>query len=127
LDILDTLASLLAQATPPDGAPAGAPAGPPGTPPPPAFQFLQSFGPLLLIIALFFFLFIRPKQKQERVRRQMLETLKKGDEIQTIGGVFGKVIETRDDRVQIKVDESSNTKMWFARSAIHRIVAEDRA
>ena len=57
----------------------------------------------------------------------MLSALKKGDEVQTIGGVLGKVIETRDDRVLLKVDESSNAKMWFTRAAIQRVITEEKS
>jgi preprotein translocase YajC subunit len=53
--------------------------------------------------------------------------MKKGDEIQTIGGEFGRVVEIKDDRVLIKVDETSNAKIWFGKSAIHRIVTEEKA
>ena len=117
MDIFD----LVAQATPPASQPAG------GAAPPPAFQFLFSYGPLILIFVLFYFLFIRSKQTTERTRQQMLSALKKGDEVQTIGGVLGKVVETRDDRVLLKVDESSNAKMWFTRGAIQRVVTEEKA
>ncbi len=111
---------LAAQATPPATRPAG-------TPPPAAFTFLMQYGPLILIIVLFYFLFIRSKQKTERTRQDMMSSLKKGDEVQTIGGVLGKVVETRDDRVLLKVDENSNTKMWFTRGAIHRVVTEEKS
>ena len=51
--------------------------------------------------------------------------MKRGDEIQTIGGIIGKVVDPKEDRVLVKVDESSNTKIWFARSAIATVTAED--
>jgi preprotein translocase subunit YajC len=57
----------------------------------------------------------------------MLGQLKKGDRIQTIGGVLGTVVEARDTEVLVKVDESSNTKIRFARSAIHRVLEDDKA
>jgi preprotein translocase subunit YajC len=87
----------------------------------------MQYGPLILIVVLFYFLFIRSKQKTERTRQNMMSSLKKGDEVQTIGGVLGKVVETRDDRVLLKVDENSNTKMWFTRGAIHRVLTEEKA
>jgi preprotein translocase subunit YajC len=55
----------------------------------------------------------------------MLGDMKRGDEIQTIGGIVGKVVEAREERVLVKVDESSNTKIWFTRGAIARVIAED--
>ena len=86
----------------------------------------SSMFPLVLgLLVLYMFVF-RSKKKQENERRSLLDNLKKGDEIQTIGGVLGKVIETRDDRVQIKVDESSNTKIWFSRSAIHKVLTGEK-
>ena len=115
MEILELV--VVAQATPPTTQ---------GNPAPPAFSFLLNYGPLILIVVLFYFLFIRGKQKTERSRRDMLASLKKGDEVQTIGGVLGKVVETRDDRVLLKVDESSNTKMWFTRGAIARVVTEEK-
>jgi preprotein translocase subunit YajC len=88
---------------------------------------MRDFGWLILIFVIFYFMIIRSKQKQERTRRQMLDQLKKGDEVQTIGGELGKVVEARDDRVLLKVDESSNTKVWYARSAINRVLSEEKA
>jgi preprotein translocase subunit YajC len=110
---------LLAQAT--------SPAGPTSRPAPGWFQFLSSpMFLILLMLALFMFISAGGKRKEERKRRDMLSQIKKGDEVVTIGGQIGKVIEAREDRVQLKVDESSNTKIWFLRSAIHRVL-EDKA
>jgi preprotein translocase subunit YajC len=82
---------------------------------------------ILLIILMYVFMF-RSKKGQEKKRQDLINALKKGDEVQTIGGEFGRVMETRDDRILLKVDESSNTKIWYARSAIHRVVtAGDKA
>lgn len=95
-------------------------------PPPPGWlAFLQPFGPLILILVVFWFLVIGSKRKQDRQRREMLESIKKGDRVQTIGGILGTVLDVREDRLVLKVDESSNTKISFARSAIHRVLGED--
>ena len=67
----------------------------------------------------------RSKKKQDKGRTDMLAQLKKGDEVQTIGGILGKVMDAREDRVLVKVDENSNTKIWFSRTAIHRVVSAD--
>ena len=117
-----SLMNLLAQ-----GAPAttqatpGAPAGPPTDPP----AWMQ-WAPIIILVVIFYFFLFRSKRTQDRKRTDMLKQLKKGDRIQTIGGVLGSVIEARDDEVLVKVDESSNTKIRFARSAIHRVL-EDAA
>jgi preprotein translocase subunit YajC len=103
--------------TPSTKNPATAPAGEP-----PAY--LQ-FVPIILLVVIFYIFMFRSKNTEKQKREGMLKELKKGDEVQTIGGVFGRVMETRDDRVLVKVDESTNTKMWFTRSAIHRVVTDD--
>ena len=114
--------AIVAQTTVP-GAPG---AGPAATQPQqdPPFWAGPMMPFILLIILMYVFMF-RSKKGQERKRQELINSLKKGDEVQTIGGVFGKVMDTRDDRVLVKVDESNNTKMWFARTAIHRVVADD--
>lgn len=82
----------------------------------------------IAIILLLFFLFLQGgKRKEEKQRQNMLKDLKKGDRIQTIGGILGTVVEARDSEVVVKVDESTNTKMKFTRSAIHRVVEEEKS
>lgn len=78
------------------------------------------------VLVIFYFFMIRSKRQQDRTRKDMLSTLKKGDRVQTIGGILGSVIEAREDEVLVKVDESSNTKIRFARSAIHRVVESEK-
>ena len=90
------------------------------------YNFLHGSGPLIIMVLLVWaVLFIIPKRRQDKSRQSMLDTMKRGDEIQTIGGIIGKVVEAKEDRVLVKVDESSNTKMWFLRSAISRVIVED--
>ena len=82
--------------------------------------------PLLLLapILLIFLWSGRGRKKQEAKRKQMLSELKKGDKVTSIGGIVGTVIEVREDELVIKVDESSNTRMRFARWAIRGIGEE---
>ena len=113
---------IVAQATVPS---AGAgPATRPQVDPP---WYTSQLIPILLLVAIFYVFMFRTKKGEQNKRQQMLNNLKKGDEVQTIGGVFGRVLEIRDDRVQLKVDESSNTKIWFSRTSIHRVVSAEKA
>lgn len=83
---------------------------------------------LLVVMLVVFYLFvIRSKQKDERSRRDMLNSLKRGDKVQTIGGILGTVLEAKESEVLLKVDEASNTKMRFVRSAIHRVLESAEA
>jgi preprotein translocase subunit YajC len=60
----------------------------------------------------------RRRKKQETKQKEMLASLKKGDKVTSIGGIVGTIIEARDDEVVVKVDETNNVRMRFARWAI---------
>ena len=97
-----------------------------GAPPPPFLQFLSGgMMPLLLALAVLWFLMFRSKSGEQKKRQAMLNEMKKGSRVQTIGGILGTVVDVRDTEVVLKVDESTNTKMRFARSAIHRVLEDD--
>jgi preprotein translocase subunit YajC len=90
-------------------------------------DFISSqFFPLLLILGVFYFIMFRSNKGKDKKRQEMLSQLKRNDEVQTIGGVIGKVVEAREDRVLVKVDETTQTKVWFARSAIHRVLDAEK-
>lgn len=97
---------------------------PTGTQDPP--WWTGPFVPLLFGILILYFFVFRSKRTQDRQRKDMLAQLGKGDRIQTIGGILGTVIEARENEVLVKVDESSNTKLRFSRSAIHRVIDESK-
>lgn len=92
----------------------------------PLFSLTHGMMPVVIIaIVVMYAMMILPKRKKDKQRNQMLSDMKRGDEIQTIGGIIGKVVDPREDRVLVKVDESSNTKIWFTRGSIARVTAED--
>jgi len=100
----------LLMAVPPGGE--GAPAGG-GNP-------IMTFLPFIAIIAIFYFLIIRPQNKKQKETQKMLSALKKGDKIVTIGGIHGTIQSVKEQSVIVKVDD--NTKIEFSRSAISGIV-----
>lgn len=87
--------------------------------------FASPFFPLVLGLLVLYFIVFRQKRKQDRERQQMLDAVKKGDAVETIGGLFGTVLHADDNTVTLKVDESANVKLKFARRAIHRVIPED--
>ncbi len=84
------------------------------------FTFLMLGAAAILVIML-----IRGPRKEEKKRKQMLATMKKGSRVVTIGGLVGSVVDVRDDVVVLKVDESANVKAHYLKSAISRVLAED--
>jgi preprotein translocase subunit YajC len=89
--------------------------------------FGNSMFPLILGVMVLFMIMSRSKKGTEKQRLETLKQLKRGDRVQTIGGILGTVLRAEENRVEVKVDETNNTKMWFTRNAIHRIVEEDKA
>lgn len=106
----------LAQAAP---APTSAPAAPPW------LQFLAGWGPIILILVFFWVFIGGAKRKQERERKNLLDNLKKGDHVKMIGGEYGTVVDVRGTKVLVKVDESSNTKILYAREAVSAVEKEE--
>jgi preprotein translocase subunit YajC len=67
----------------------------------------------------------RARKKQEAKRKELLNSLKKGDKITTIGGMIGTVIEVKEDEVTVKVDDNARVK--FARWAIRGVGEEAKS
>src|SRR4249919_1393215 len=78
---------------------------------------LMSFLPLIAIVVVFYFFMIRPQMKKAKVQKKYIESLKKGDKILTIGGIYGKIVEVRDDATMI-MEVEDGTKMRIAKSAV---------
>jgi preprotein translocase subunit YajC len=88
--------------------------------------FFNQFTPFILLLLIMWFFMMRGRQNDQKQREEMLKSLKRGDRVQTIGGALGTVVDVRDSEVVVKVDEGSNTKMTFIRSAIHRVVTDKK-
>ncbi|MBP1996766.1 preprotein translocase subunit YajC [Paenibacillus eucommiae] len=85
-------------------------------------NLLITYGPLVLMFVVLYFLLIRPQQKKQKVRNQMLSSLKKGDKVTTIGGLHGTILEITDDICVLRVNDA--TKLTFDRSAINSVAKE---
>jgi preprotein translocase subunit YajC len=78
---------------------------------------------ILVFFGIFYFLAVRPQRKQRQSHNEMVAMLKKGDEIVTIGGLFGVVRRLGDDWVELEV--SKGTRVRFLKRAISQIVSEE--
>ena len=99
---------LLAQAAPPGGAFGG-------------YSTFLFFG---AIIAVFYFFIIRPQKKREKERTGMIDSLKKGARVVTIGGVYGTIVSIKEDSVVLRVDEERDIHMRHMKSAISRVIED---
>ncbi|PKL16981.1 MAG: preprotein translocase subunit YajC [Spirochaetae bacterium HGW-Spirochaetae-5] len=76
----------------------------------------MSFVPIVLMIVIFYFLLIRPQQKKEKQRLAMINSLKNGDKIITVSGIYGVVAGIKDDIITVKIASSTNVEI--AKSAV---------
>ena len=85
---------------------------------------LISFFPLILVFLIFYFLLIRPQQKRAKEHREMLEKLKKNDEVMTSGGIYGKVVALADNVVTLEV--AHNVRIRVNRPQISALVKGEK-
>src|SRR3569832_1763171 len=77
---------------------------------------VMQFVPLALIFAVFYFLLIRPQQQKAKEHEDFLKGLKKGELVLTSSGLFGRVLELRDQDVTLEI--APNVKVRYERSKI---------
>lgn len=72
---------------------------------------IMSFLPLIVLFAVFYFLLIRPQQKKAKEHKLMVETMKKGDEVITSGGILGKITDVSENYLTCKIAENVEVKI----------------
>jgi len=83
-----------------------------------------SFIPMMVVMfVVIYFFMIRPEQKKQKAKQKMINEIKKGDKILTIGGIYGNVQNVKDDAVSVKI--ADNTVVKFAKSAISSVPSKN--
>ncbi|MBQ1334008.1 MAG: preprotein translocase subunit YajC [Clostridia bacterium] len=77
----------------------------------------QAFIPLILIVAVMYFLMIRPQQRKQKEINEMRKNIKRGDKVQSAGGVVGRVIKIKDDIITIECGRD-RVRLDFVRNAL---------
>lgn len=75
-------------------------------------SLFASFIPLILIFIIFYFLLIRPQQKKAKEHKILLDSIKKGDQILTSGGMIGKVIKADVDELTVEISSKVNVRIF---------------
>lgn len=106
--------------------PPAAPQPQPGTPGGGISSMLM---PLVMIGLLFFFMVLRPQQREQRKRDELLKQLKKNDRVLTNGGIFATVVNVvpESNEVTLRIDEKNDVKIRMQLSSVSRVLASDEA
>lgn len=83
-------------------------------------QMLGTLLPMIIIFVVFYFFLIRPQKKKDKQVKDMLANLKNGDRVCTIGGIYGTIVNIKDDTVTLSVG-TDNVKLVFARWGIRSV------
>lgn len=84
--------------------------------------YLVQLAPMVLIFVVFYFILIRPQRKKDKEAKEMLNSLKVGDRVCTIGGIYATVVAIKDDVLTVEVG-NQKTQMMIARWAVRNVEA----
>ena len=84
---------------------------------------LATWGPIVVMVLIFYFLLYRPQKKAQREREEMLNSLKKGTKIVTVGGIYGIITDIKENIIKLKIAEK--VEIELSRSSIGSIVTDD--
>jgi preprotein translocase subunit YajC len=73
---------------------------------------------LIFIFVIFYFLLILPQQKRQKQHKKMIGALRKGDEVVTMGGVHGTIVQMAEDTVVLRVDKDKDIRITVSKSAV---------
>jgi preprotein translocase subunit YajC len=88
---------------------------------PPEQAGAPMFIPMILIFLIFYLLVFRPQKKEQKEKQQMRDSLKKNEQVVTIGGMHGTVVMVKDKTVVLRVDD--NTKIEFNKDSIATVIS----
>ncbi|MBA4409481.1 MAG: preprotein translocase subunit YajC [Bacteroidota bacterium] len=86
---------------------------------------IMTFLPLVLIIVVFYFFMIRPQMKKQKEVTAFRNSLAKGDKVVTTGGIYGKILELKDNYVLLQIDD--NVKIRVDKAALVRDMTDVQA
>lgn len=85
---------------------------------------LGNWGPIFVMIAIFYFLLYRPQKAAQKRRLSMLDTLEKGNKVMTIGGIYGTIVGLEEKVIKLKIAE--NTVIEVSRASINANITQDK-
>ena len=87
-------------------------------------SFLSGILPIVLMIAIFYFLVFMPMRRQQKNQKQMVKSLQNGQTVLTTGGIIGTIVAVNDDTLILRI-KPDNLKLQIARSSVTSVVTSD--
>ena len=91
----------------------------------PSSPGIAQFLPFILIFVIFYFVLFMPMQRRQKKTKQMLVSLKNGDQVVTSGGLVGTIVGINEDNTIVLRIKPDNTKLQFARTAVTGLLADE--
>lgn len=88
-------------------------------------NILASYGPIVIMVLIFYFMLYRPQKKEQNRRKEMLDNLKKGNRVMTIGGIYGEIVAIKENIVTLKITEK--VEIEVARSSINTNITLEKS
>ena len=85
---------------------------------------IANFAPIALMILIFYFLLYRPQKKAQKEREEMLDSLKVGSRVITIGGIYGTIVSLTDEIVILRI--APNVEIEIARGSVNGVADKDK-
>ena len=82
-------------------------------------QMLFSYGPIVFMVLAFYFMLYKPQKQEQAKRQEMLSNLKIGDNVVTLGGIYGVITKIADNTLEIKIADSVEIKI--AKTAVNKV------
>ena len=89
-----------------------------------ATALFANFTPILLMVLIFYFLLYRPQKKAHDERNKMLDALKVGDRVITLGGIYGTIVAIKDEIITVKIADKVDVEV--SRNAINGVVEDKK-
>lgn len=87
-------------------------------------DMLTSFVPIILIFVIFYFFLIRPQQKKQKEHQNMVNALRRNDQVVTQGGIFGKVTKVKDGEDDVEIEIAKDVRIRVLRSSVGTVISK---
>ena len=87
-------------------------------------SFITALIPFILVFVIFYLLIIMPSRRKQKRHQEMVERLKPGDKIVTTGGIYGTIMGTHQDKIELKI--AANVKIDIAKNAVGAILTQKK-